>query len=205
MSLKNYVIGIAILILTIAVAVNGINLFYGDNPEYNDFCSSDRYPRAIDGNESVCPAVCVEMWEINPEIQTCEFNECGSGCGPDGVNTFETQAQCEIVLSGETCFDAYEQAREDYSRNLFFITLILGLVIIAIGALVFGLESVGAGLMAGGVGVILWGIGEFWKYADDWLKFVLSLLGLAALIWLAYYFNEMFSLDKKGKKKVKKK
>ena len=37
MILKNIVLGIAIIILTISVAVYGINLLY-DKPEYADFC-----------------------------------------------------------------------------------------------------------------------------------------------------------------------
>jgi len=37
MNIKNVVIGIAIIILTIFVAVYGINTFY-PKPEYNDFC-----------------------------------------------------------------------------------------------------------------------------------------------------------------------
>lgn len=214
MSLKNYVLGIAVLILTIAVAVNGINLFYGDSPDYSDFCGSQR-PIYLDkgepsaDNETVCPAVCVEMWEINSEGNECVFDECGSGCGPDGVNTFETQKQCEIALSGESCQEAYDDAREDYSKNLFLITLILGIIIMVVGALVFGLESVGAGLMGGGVGIILWGIMEFWRFANDWLKFILSLIGLAVIILLAYYFNSKLSgkpfLKNMGKRKIKSK
>ena len=73
----------------------------------------------------------------------------------------------------------------------------LGIIIIAAGALIFGLEAVGAGLMGGGVGVILWGVGGFWQFAQNWLKFVLSLLGLIILIWLAYYFNKKFGEKKK--------
>lgn len=210
MSLKNIVIGIAIMILTIVVVVNGFNTFYSA-PAYEDFCSTQRpaYPYlgtakvSPEDNETICPAVCVKMWEIERDLGECAFNECGSGCGPDGVETFETLKQCETALSGKNCFDVYEDARESYSRNLFLMALPIGILIIVIGTIVFGLESVGAGLMAGGVGVILWGVGGFWRFADDWLKFLLSLIGLVVLIWLAYYFNER--LGKKGKKKGKKK
>tara|TARA_Y100000034_G_C6749373_1_gene332976 strand:+ start:263 stop:556 length:294 start_codon:yes stop_codon:yes gene_type:complete len=83
----------------------------------------------------------------------------------------------------------HESAQEKYSKNLFLIALPLGIVIIALGAFVFGLESVGAGLMGGGVGIILYGVGAFWRFADDWLKFILSLIGLVAVIGLAYWFN----------------
>lgn len=205
MSFKSYVIGIAILILTMAVIINGINVFYGDSPNYSDFCSDARFPAKVLGNDTVCPTVCVELYEVDEETNRCILNNCGSGCGADGVTSFETLKQCEIILSGQTCYDAYEQAQENYSKDLFFITLALGVFIIVIGTLVFGLESVGAGLMAGGVGIILWGITGFWRFADDWLRFILSLIGLVVLIWLAYYFNSKVSGKPLFKKKRKKK
>ena len=41
MSIKNIVIGIAIIILTISVIVYGIGIFY-DEPEYEDYCGEFR-------------------------------------------------------------------------------------------------------------------------------------------------------------------
>ena len=159
MKVKNLVMGIAILILTISVAVYGISLVF-DEPEYGDYCpDSYRGVPVKESGDEICPAVCIAMWEISEG--ECIFNECCSGCGPDGIISFESLEQCEIVLGGKDCYDLYENAREKYSRNLFLITLPFGIVIIAVGALVFGLETVGAGLMAGGVGVILWGVAGF--------------------------------------------
>ncbi len=204
MNLKNILIGVAILILTISVAVYGVNVFY-KSPEYNDFCSNG-YPREKFINDSeICPAVCVPMWEIEqvqcikaPCNPVCNYVECGSGCGADGVKTFEKKEQCEIVLSGKQCYNVYDDALKVYQKNVFLIALPLGVAVIALGALVFGLEVVGVGLMAGGVGIILWGVGGFWRFAEDWLKFALSFAGLVILIWLAYYIDRKF---RKGKKR----
>ena len=54
------------------------------------------------------------------------------------------------------------------------------------------------------------GTDGFWRFADDWLKFLLSLVGLVVLIWLAYYFNKKFEKKKSflhtlGKRKGKRK
>lgn len=187
MSLKNVVMGIAIIILTISVAVYGINTFY-NSPEYRDFCGEFKTAEIINNSES-CEAI-EGQW--NPNI------------GPRPVGG--TEGYCDRDF---TCREEYEDAREKYSRTLFLITLPLGIAIIALGALVFGLEAVGAGLMGGGVGIILWGVGGFWRFADDWLKFLLSLIGLVILIWLAYYFNKRLGkkkglfhiFDKKKRKK----
>ncbi|MBU2503736.1 MAG: hypothetical protein KJ879_01650, partial [Nanoarchaeota archaeon] len=155
------------------------SLFY-DSPEYTDFCDEFKTTQVIE-NQAQCEAV-DGQWALQ-EIR-CITEPCPQGyCDRDFV-----------------CRQEYEGANEIYSRNIFFITLPLGIAVIALGALVFGLEAVGAGLMAGGVGVFLWGIMRFWNFANDWLKFILLLVGLVAVIWLAYYFNDRF-----GKKPSRKK
>jgi len=105
---------------------------------------------------------------------------------PRKIGSVDVQGFCDRDF---TCRGELEDAREKYSRGIFLFALPLGIAVIAIGAFVFGLEAVGAGLMGGGVGIILYGVGGFWRFADDWLKFVLSLVGLVVVIWLAYWFN----------------
>lgn len=198
MDLKNILFGIAIIILTITSIVYGVNTFY-KAPEYGDFCPLDRIPHAFDQNGTrICPTVCVPTYEI--QNNSCFLNECGSGCGPDGINSFDSAQKCELALQGKNCYGLYEEAYESYSKNIFLIALPIGILIIAIGAIIFGLETVGAGLMGGGVGIIIWGVSGFWRFADNWLKFFLSLIGLAILIWLTYYFNKKFEKKKRRRK-----
>lgn len=56
-------------------------------------------------NGEVCPDVCVPMWVLKtlPTAHVtvgteCVFIECGSGCGPNGITTFETEEECEQFL-----------------------------------------------------------------------------------------------------------
>lgn len=172
MIIKNVVLGIAIVILTISVVAYGINVFY-DSPEYEDYCGELRDVFQVD-NQIECEAE-GGYWntEIKPirEVQNgwCDTNyECG---------------------------EEYDIANEVYSRNLFVIALIVGIVILVVGGFLFSLEAVGAGLMGGGVGVILYGVGAYWRHSGDVLRFGLSLLGLVAVIYLTYWLN------KKGSKK----
>jgi len=182
MSLKNVVLGIAIIILTISVVVYGVNIFY-DSPEYTNFCGEFKTAEIIETSER-CEAI-GGQWTDRGGILIRPPTTEGTVTG-----------YCDRDF---TCRQEYEQAREVYSRNLFLVTLPLGILIIAFGTLIFGLEAVGAGLMGGGVGIILWGVGGFWRFANDWLKFLLSLIGLVVVIWLTYYFNE--KLHDKGKRK----
>jgi hypothetical protein len=186
MSLKNIVIGIAIIILTIFVTFYGINTLF-PSPEYEDFCGEPTR-------------------EVIDNMQDCEV--AGGKWNPSAIRPVESGVEgfCDEDF---TCRQELEDARKDRSRKVFFIALPLGIIIIAVGALVFGLEAVGAGLMGGGVGTLIYGSGAYWPYTENWVRFLLSLVGLVILIWLAYYFNKKFD-KKKGfsnifKKKKKKK
>lgn len=207
------ILGIAIIILTIFVTFYGVNTLF-PKPNYDDICGMDLRGK-------VCPAVCVSMYEIIDG--SCVFTECGSGCGPDGINTFSDvnscqeglklsdQKRCELqngswVRQDIQCIkapcpqgycDTYSQCSQEYNdmmkergKKVFFVALPLGIVIIALGAFVFGLEVVGAGLMGGGVGTLIYGSGAYWPYTQNWIRFLLSLVGLAILIWGTYWFNK---------------
>ena len=163
MEIKNVVLGIAILILTISVVIYGINTFY-ESPDYDDYCEGIKFKGIVE-TESDC-------LEVEGEW--------------DGY-------YCDV---NSNCRENYEEAREKYAKSVFLIAVPLGILIIILGALIFGLDFVGAGLMGGGVGVVLYGVGGFWRFAEDWIKFLLSLVGLIILIWFAYWF------DKKNSKKL---
>ena len=173
MKVKNFVLGIAILIVTISVVVYGINTFY-DRPEYVDYCGEYKTAEVINNLER-CEEIGGQWTEDNYPRKIDDENEIIGWCDRD-----------------YTCRQEYDDASETYRRNVFIFAIPLGIAIIALGALGFGLEFVGAGLMGGGVGTILYGVGGYWQYTEDWLKFIISLIGLILLIWLSYYFNKKF-------------
>jgi len=178
MSIKNVVLGIAILILTISVVAYGISTFY-ETPEYSDFCNETRFNGVIETPEN------------------CE--DLGGKWSPQDIKCVTTPCPQGYCDAEYLCRQTYEAAREKHAKIVFLIAVPLGILIIILGALIFGLDFVGAGLMGGGVGVILYGVGGFWQFAEDWIKFLLSLVGLIILIWFAYWF------DKKNSKKISKK
>tara|TARA_Y100000034_G_scaffold79823_1_gene95817 strand:+ start:25070 stop:25600 length:531 start_codon:yes stop_codon:yes gene_type:complete len=168
MGIKDIIIGIAIIILTISVVVYGINTIY-PRPEYADFCEEFKTQEIIETQER-----CEEIggkWN---------FYE-----GPRPV--LEKENYCDRDY---TCRKDYDSAREKYSKNVLVISIPLGILIIVLGAYFFRLDSVGAGLMGGGVGTLIYGAGGYWRYAGDLFRFAISLVGLVALIWFAYWFNK---------------
>lgn len=88
---------------------------------------------------------------------------------------------------------------KEHYKHVFYLALPIGIVVLVAGAVFFGLESVGAGLMGGGIVTLIYGAGGYWQYAQNWLKFLLSLAGLIIVIYFAYWFN------KRSEKPVKKK
>ena len=174
MSLKNIILGIAIVILTIFVTVNGIGVFY-PKVEYNDFCDEFKTAEKIETQER------------------CE--EIGGKWSVYDVRPVESvEGFCDRDF---TCRQDYEDAREEQAKKVFYIALPLGILILLVGGFLFHLEAVGAGLMGGGVGTIVYGAGSYWQYGGELFRFIISLLGLVAVIFLAYWFNKKFGKKKK--------
>ncbi|MGA2130572.1 MAG: hypothetical protein ABSG05_03110 [Candidatus Pacearchaeota archaeon] len=167
MNIKNIVLGIAIIVLTIFVTYYAINTFF-PSVNYNDFCGNVNYNNPISDN-----VTCVAqggMWNyIN---------------GPKIDN--QSSGYCDLTYY---CNQQYDNVSKARAEKVFFIALPLGIVIISAGAFFFGLEAVGAGLMGGGVGTLIYGSGAYWPYTHNWLRFLLSFIGLVILIWFAYFWN----------------
>ncbi len=168
-SVKNIVFGIAIFIVTIIVAITGINAVY-HQPQYNDYCNETT--RQIYVNNSADCEKEGGVWNPSYGVKSVPVSEVG---------------YCDLYFK---CNSEFETANKIYAKKAFYTAIPLGIIIIILGALVFGLEVVGAGLMAGGVGTIIFGITEYWRYSENWMRFLVSLIGLVALIFVAYWFNK---------------
>ena len=172
MNLRGVVIGVAIFILTLFVTIYGISVFL-PQPVYNDYC---------------------------PDVRTAEFITSPERCEEAGgywssydyPTPDETKGYCDRDYY---CRQDWQNAMEENSKYRFFVSIPLGIVIIVFGSMAFAIEAVGVGLMVGGVGTFVWGSGSYWSYASDIWKFVISFIGLVALIWFAYWF------EKRNKKK----
>ena len=176
MDIKNIILGIAVMILTIFVAVYGMSVFY-PNPNYEDFC---------------------------PEIQSAKLFNTGTECTSIGGKWTSEEIRCitEPCPQGYCdttfyCRQDYEDANEIRAKKIFYISIPLGILLLVLGGFLFHLDSVGAGLMGGGVGTIIYGAGGYWRYGDDLFRFIISLIGLAAVIALTYWFNKKQSKKKR--------
>ena len=175
--LKNLVLGIAIFILTLFVAMYGIKTIY-EPPKYEDYCDQTLYQIS---NQTEC------LQKGGKWIDSGYVEKDGLVAPITVMGRCEAPAECSLE---------FENQNEKHSKNVFIIAVPLAIAIIALGAFIFHLSPVGVGMMFGGVGTLIYGAGGYWRYADNFLKFIISLVGLIVLIFLAYWFNKKFG-DKK--------
>jgi len=84
------------------------------------------------------------------------------------------------------CQEEYELKNENYSKNLFIISLVFSLIIITISTFVINVSSVSGGLMLGSLFFIIYGTGRYWRYMNDWIRFILLGVVLIILIYLGF-------------------
>jgi len=172
-NLKNIIFGIAIFILTMFVGIYGLSTIYGESPKSEDYCPYNLI------NQSICESE-GGVWTNNTQVFSDSRGEVKAV--PVGGD------YCQYDYT--PCQKEFEAAEKVYFKKIFLTALPLGVVIILGGALIPALESVSAGLMLGGTGMVVYGTGMYWRFTDDWMKFVLSLAGLVILIYAAYWFNK---------------
>ncbi|MBN2458556.1 hypothetical protein JXB31_05490 [Candidatus Woesearchaeota archaeon] len=163
--IKQVILSVSIAVVFALFIGYGISAFY-KSPEYQDFCGGIEVAKQF--REEDCDAV-GGKW--TPRTYDCpEGTECVSGF-------------CDATYE---CSRDYDSKREVYDRNVFVITLIVGLAAILIGGIFLAVESVGSGLMGGGVLTVIYGTIRYWGHAPDQIRFVILGLVLSVLVWLGY-------------------
>lgn len=174
---KDIILGIAIAIIFALFIGFGINAFYSQ-PVMEKFC------KGIDVNipTDTCPDAQIKK-PISPERSFescyCETN-CSSGTCIETGKCYKTNPEYTA------CQKHFDDAREIYSRNIFIIAAIVGLITMLIGGFVLSHDSVSPGLMGGGFITIVYGVIIFWRYAGSKLRFIILGVVLGMLIYVAY-------------------
>jgi hypothetical protein len=104
------------------------------------------------------------------------------------LNNSELQAQAQAQQDTYTeCSKLYETANKDYSKNMFIISLIFGIIVIIICTIFIEVNSISGGLMLGSLMFIIYGTGRYWSYMDDLTRFIILGIALCVLIYVAYW------------------
>lgn len=84
----------------------------------------------------------------------------------------------------QTCQPLYDEARDNYELYAFVVLVGLGILSLIVGVLPLGSSIVSSGLSYGGVLALIIAAGGYWNSAGDWLRLLVSVIALGALIYL---------------------
>jgi len=159
---KSVILSIAIALISVFFFVYAIQSVY-PGPEYQNFCE-DRIP----------------IKEITT-VTECEANN-GEWIEYPNKENLDRNGYCDTYTK---CSKEYDQAREPYERNVFFINLVIGIALVILG-IALALPSVSSGLMGGGVIMLIYGTIRNWGNLSDILRTIMLGIALVILIWLGY-------------------
>ncbi len=157
------IFGIAVAIIIYLVIILGIKAFYPE-PEYADFCEDNDRFRPL------------------TELNTCEDNQTIEEC--------RTIMKEKEIDKKENCYDPYNKAREKYNRNLFLITMIIGIILIAISLFTLDMINISSGLIMASIVLIVYGFIRGWDSANDIVKFIFALADAVIIIAFAIMLNK---------------
>lgn len=172
---KNLILGAIIAVIFVMFCVYGTKLIY-DEPMYEDYCNSSMYSTP----QKIIAQNCTNWQAIESAKSNC-WNQ-------EGVPISEYDENgCETSITCSTCSRDFENAERDYSKNLFIISLVFGVIVIVISFLLLQVPSVAGGLMLGSLFYIIYGTARYWRFMEDILRFVILGAALIILIGIAYW------------------
>lgn len=162
-SIKHIILGIAIALVLVFFVAYAVQAVYA-GPEYEDFCEERLTIKAIES--------------------AAECEGVGGKWTDNGVREVDLKVSgwCDVDFS---CRIEYDGARDVYERNVFFINVIVGLIVIVVSFFLV-VEAVSSGLMGGGVIMIVYGTIRYWGGLSDVLRTIMLGVALAVLVFVGY-------------------
>ncbi|MEK6825718.1 MAG: hypothetical protein AABY00_02945 [Nanoarchaeota archaeon] len=185
MSVKNLVLGIGIFIIYLLMLSYGIEAFY-PSPQYEDFCKSNEFGRYPFSGKGVDTAT---NCTFSKTLQ--EQNELCYSSGGFPVYQYSDVGCTTAVKECNFCNKYYNESQRAYSKIVFIIALILGIITFLAGYGIFSVEPVSSALIASGIGAIFYGSVRNWENLSDILRFLLLFVALVLLIWITLRTNKI--------------
>ena len=150
-----------------------LSLVYGA-PEFENFCPQTQVVNVPDNQ-----------------------NECVAEGGQWTSDAFyKPRIAGEVVPAGYcdlqyTCRQAYDDARDTHSRNIFVALVVLGALSVFIGNFFAGNMVISNGLALGGVLSFVIASMRYWGAANDLIRVIILAIALGILFYIAYKkFND---------------
>ncbi|MDO8460492.1 MAG: hypothetical protein Q7S74_05250 [Nanoarchaeota archaeon] len=192
MKVKNFVLGIGIVIVFALALWQGIEAFY-PSPQYDKFCNSSMYAYA-------------EPYPVKPysyEAPNCTFSrtlqEQANQCTADGgqpIYDYDDNGCTTSLKKCDFCNKQFNDKQNTHAKNVFWIALIAGIVTLIIGYFILSIEPVGSALIGSAIWAIFYGTVINWRNFSNIWRFLILFIALILLIWIAIRLN--VAKEKKG-------
>jgi hypothetical protein len=167
MTIKNFVLGIGIVIVFALVLWQGVETFY-PFPEYTDFCPQYKVQEYV--NNSIRCEELGGKWDFN------------AGLVKEGIEGYcDLEYQCRLD---------FEDAKKSHSKYVFIISIIVAVITFLTGYFVLVPEPVGSALIGSSIWAIFWGSVINWMNFGEYWRFILLFLALIFLIWFTIRLNK---------------
>lgn len=174
--LKQIAIAAAVAILSAVFIALLIDAVYQE-PQWSDYCEDEFGPRAY-----------------TPPVPASIENRCDYSYGDEGqqcyrdrglVRTKLNESGCPVFDKCDFCNKDYDAARKVYTRNVFIIAGIIGVIAIFAGTM-WKIEFLASGLMFGGIILLFYATMRYFGDADKLLRVIIVFVELLLVLWIGY-------------------
>ena len=144
-------------------------------PQLADYCPAATAPTTANTAVS-CDAQGGVWTENGPIVPAMKTVPATSAIAPTGY--------CDMYAK---CQPVYDAATQKYDLSAFSLIIAFGLLALLAGTLLpFGSAVVSSGLAYGGVVAFIAGSVSYWNEAGDWVRLLISIIALAALLYIGW-------------------
>ena len=144
-------------------------------PKYEKYCNT---------SFTTYPAKAIPTTPVN-----CTYNygseqdKCYRDGGQPEFNY--TSSGCQIFTSCNYCGKLHTDALQKYNRNIFFILLPVGLIVVILGLYLL-VDYLGAGLMFAGLIIMFYATMRYFSDMSKILRALVILVELLVIMWIGY-------------------
>lgn len=162
-TLIRYAVLFGIVILVNLFVTYAIQVAYPE-PEYDQFCKMDR------------------MNQVYADKETCVDNG-GQWNESMGEGMVKQEAYCN---NNFTCSQEFDAATSVYSRNVFIVFVVVGLLLLVGSLFVPGSSLIAQALSLAGVLALIIGSLSYWSDMNDILRLIVLGMALATILYFAW-------------------
>lgn len=144
-------------------------------PKYENYCNNTfyDYPKTA----PAIPVNCTDYYN-DQNVQKC-YNEKGL---PEF--NYDTNG-CQKFKSCNYCSVEFNTAQQKYNRNIFFVLLPVGLIVVVLGLYLL-IDYLGAGLMFAGLVIMFYATMRYFSDMSKTLRALVILAELLVIMWIGY-------------------